>query len=119
MSENKFENDAEDELHLEVVTDRGDDKSAVSLKLDKHGLPLVPQPSDHKMDPLNWSIWLKLAVLAQISVISFLSLFAGSLIVGEVDVHNSQVFLTLRVDTGIPTALDISASKFGADRLCY
>ena len=22
------------------------------LKLDKHGLPLVPQPSDHKDDPL-------------------------------------------------------------------
>lgn len=23
-----------------------------ALKLDKHGLPLVPQPSDHKDDPL-------------------------------------------------------------------
>ena len=25
---------------------------ARELKLDKHGLPLVPQPSDHKDDPL-------------------------------------------------------------------
>ncbi len=23
-----------------------------NLKLDKHGLPMVPQPSDHKDDPL-------------------------------------------------------------------
>lgn len=30
-----------------------DSKEPVSdLKLDKHGLPLVPQPSDHKDDPL-------------------------------------------------------------------
>lgn len=30
------------------------DKKAATpvLKLDKHGLPLVPQPSDHKDDPL-------------------------------------------------------------------
>lgn len=24
----------------------------IDLKLDEHGLPLVPQPSDHKDDPL-------------------------------------------------------------------
>lgn len=31
----------------------GDEKATTQmLKLDKHGLPLVPQPSDHKDDPL-------------------------------------------------------------------
>lgn len=34
-------------------TSSKDSKEPVSdLKLDKHGLPLVPQPSDHKDDPL-------------------------------------------------------------------
>jgi hypothetical protein len=33
--------------------DRMDEKPVVAdLKLDEHGLPLVPQPSDHKDDPL-------------------------------------------------------------------
>lgn len=35
---------------LEVDPDRKADTPV--LKLDKHGLPLVPQPSDHKDDPL-------------------------------------------------------------------
>lgn len=26
--------------------------STMTLKVDKHGLPLIPQPSDHKDDPL-------------------------------------------------------------------
>lgn len=28
------------------------EESLADVKLDKHGLPLVPQPSDHKDDPL-------------------------------------------------------------------
>ena len=41
-------------LHFEEgASDRMDDKPVVAdLKLDEHGLPLVPQPSDHKDDPL-------------------------------------------------------------------
>lgn len=40
----------EKELH---VVDGHDEKATTPvLKLDKHGLPLVPQPSDHKDDPL-------------------------------------------------------------------
>jgi hypothetical protein len=26
-----------------------------ALKVDKYGLPLIPQPSDDPADPLNWS----------------------------------------------------------------
>ena len=38
--------------------DKADDSKGRgnTLKFDKHGLPLVPQPSDHKDDPLV-SIW--------------------------------------------------------------
>lgn len=35
---------------LEIDADRK--ATTPALKLDKHGLPLVPQPSDHKDDPL-------------------------------------------------------------------
>ncbi|KAK3660194.1 hypothetical protein LTR22_008201 [Elasticomyces elasticus] len=41
------------------------------LKLDKHGLPLVPQPSSHSDDPLNWSPSLKLSVALQVSWLAF------------------------------------------------
>jgi hypothetical protein len=43
-----------------------------NVKRDKHGFPLVPQPSDHKDDPLNWSTGLKLAVVLQVSWLAFL-----------------------------------------------
>jgi hypothetical protein len=80
MDSEKFE-DVDGGGHLEMASDRPDEKHSVPVKLDNHGFPLVPQPSEHKTDPLNWNKWLKIAVLAQISAISFLSLLAASLIV--------------------------------------
>ncbi|KAK4540225.1 hypothetical protein LTR36_009723 [Oleoguttula mirabilis] len=41
-------------------------------KLDQHGYPLRPQPSDDPMDPLNWSGKLKLWTLFQVSLLAFL-----------------------------------------------
>ncbi len=52
-----------------------------AVKLDPRGLPLSPQPSDDPMDPLNWKPWLKIMVLAEVSVLSFLALLSASLIV--------------------------------------
>ncbi|KAK2599694.1 hypothetical protein N8I77_011427 [Diaporthe amygdali] len=58
-----------------------DGKSPVpALKLDKHGLPLVPQPSNHKDDPLNWSPAWKLAVLLQISLLALIGPMAAAVI---------------------------------------
>lgn len=68
MDSEKIE-DVDGSRHLEMATDRQDEKHDEALKLDKHGFPLVPQPSEHKMDPLNWNKCLKIAVLAQISAI--------------------------------------------------
>ena len=50
----------------------GEHVEAASPKLDKHGFPLVPQPSDNKDDPLNWSPYMKLAVVLQVSWLAFL-----------------------------------------------
>ena len=43
-------NDARSEM--KTGTESADDKHPTPLKVDKHGLPLVPQPSDHPDDPL-------------------------------------------------------------------
>ncbi|MCJ1379825.1 hypothetical protein MMC17_002928 [Xylographa soralifera] len=51
-----------------------------SLKLDPHGFPLRPQPSDDPLDPLNWSRWLKFWVLFQVSCLAFIGLFSQALI---------------------------------------
>ncbi|CAK5269839.1 unnamed protein product [Mycena citricolor] len=40
------------------------------LKLDRHGLPLIPQPSSDPSDPLNWPMWLKIAILLQVSFLA-------------------------------------------------
>ncbi|KAJ7223894.1 MFS general substrate transporter [Mycena haematopus] len=39
-------------------------------KVDKHGLPLIPQPSSDPSDPLNFPQWLKIAILLQVSFIA-------------------------------------------------
>ncbi|KAI0185826.1 major facilitator superfamily domain-containing protein [Xylaria flabelliformis] len=49
-------------------------------KLDKAGLPLVPQPTSRKDDPLNWSPALKFAVCIQVSFLAFLGPLASAVI---------------------------------------
>lgn len=39
-------------------------------KVDKHGLPLIPQPSSDPSDPLNFPQWLKIAILLQVSFLA-------------------------------------------------
>ena len=53
------------------------------VRLDKKGIPLVPQPTSDPLDPLNWSAWLKILVLLQVSLLAFLTLFSASLIVSS------------------------------------
>jgi hypothetical protein len=52
----------------------------LNLKLDKHGLPLIPQPSDDPSDPLNWPQWLKIAILLQASTMALLGPFNQAVI---------------------------------------
>ena len=51
-----------------------------NLKLDKHGLPLVPQPSDHKDDPLNWSLWLKYWIVILVSAFTLVAQLGSALL---------------------------------------
>jgi hypothetical protein len=51
-----------------------------SLKLDHHGLPLVPQPSDDPNDPLNWSYTKKYFILIILTALSLFSIFSFALI---------------------------------------
>ncbi|KAF7312921.1 MFS general substrate transporter [Mycena kentingensis (nom. inval.)] len=44
------------------------------LKLDHHGLPLVPQPSDDPEDPLNYSRAQKYLIVCIVSLVSFFGL---------------------------------------------
>lgn len=46
-----------------------------SVKLDEQGLPLIPQPSDDPLDPLNWSQRWKWYILLQASTLAFLGPF--------------------------------------------
>ncbi|KAL6820128.1 MFS general substrate transporter [Trichoderma sp. SZMC 28015] len=61
-------------------TAKHEEEAPGPLKLDPRGLPLSPQPTDDPKDPLNWNRWLKLMVLAEVSLFSFLALFSASLI---------------------------------------
>lgn len=50
------------------------------LKLDKHGLPLVPQPSDHKDDPLNWPTAQKYYIVLLMSSFSLMAQLSAAML---------------------------------------
>lgn len=54
--------------------------SSDDIKFDAAGLPLVPQPSRFKDDPLNWPSWLKWAVLIQVGFMAFLGPYNAALV---------------------------------------
>ncbi|KAF5355110.1 hypothetical protein D9756_005552 [Leucocoprinus leucothites] len=55
-------------------------KNKASLKVDKDGLPLIPQPSASPLDPLNYPNWLKYWTLLELSLLAFVSSFTGAII---------------------------------------
>lgn len=57
-----------------------DVKRESTLKVDKYGLPLEPQPTDHKDDPLNWP-WIQKAYITMlISCLVFMAQLGSALI---------------------------------------
>lgn len=58
MATFEIEKDLPSAVHVPEVNGSVKSDAASILKLDQHGLPLVPQPSDHKDDPLVWSEYL-------------------------------------------------------------
>ena len=51
-----------------------------TLKLDRYGLPLVPQPSDHEDDPLNWPLIHRIYIALLISLLGFVVQLGSALI---------------------------------------
>ncbi|KAK0318312.1 hypothetical protein LTR82_010700 [Friedmanniomyces endolithicus] len=50
------------------------------LRLDKQGLPLIPQPSDHPDDPLNFSRPFKVYIAVLVSGLAFMAQLGSALI---------------------------------------
>ena len=71
--------------------DKLGEETGRQLKLDRHGLPLSPQPTDNSDDPLNWPKWLKVAICLQVSWMAMLGPM-GSAIVNPAFVPLSVAF---------------------------
>ena len=56
--------------HMEQKTE--EPEPPLALKLSRHGLPLLPQPSDDVFDPLNWSSLEKVIILVILCILAFL-----------------------------------------------
>ncbi|KAH8905828.1 MFS general substrate transporter [Coniochaeta sp. PMI_546] len=67
-------------VHVEDGHESESKDAVPSLKLDHNGLPLEPQPSDHKDDPLNWPIWYKYYVLALLCLLAFVVQFGAGMV---------------------------------------
>ena len=83
VSEHVFDPDLEYKDSEAIYEEKaGEDvtKTAPSAKLDPHGFPLRPQPTDDPLDPLNWPYAVKLAVLIQVSFLAFLGPFCQAVI---------------------------------------
>lgn len=80
----KLEADTSQSGHSEIENklEQGSsiDQQEPPLKLDKHGLPMVPQPSDHKDDPLNWSTTQKYWIVVLMSAFTLTSTFGAALL---------------------------------------
>jgi MFS family permease len=73
-----------DQGHLDNESKLGQgssiDRLEQHIKIDKYGLPLVPQPSDHKDDPLNWSPLQKYWIVLLMSAFTLTAQFGSALL---------------------------------------
>ncbi|KAJ3572699.1 hypothetical protein NP233_g2908 [Leucocoprinus birnbaumii] len=74
-------------------------KDEVTLKLDQSGLPLVPQPTTSPLDPLNYPNWLKYLILAETSLLGFITELAIDMINPTVDQLSQEFHISLQVAT--------------------
>ncbi|KAL2867835.1 major facilitator superfamily domain-containing protein [Aspergillus lucknowensis] len=65
-----------DASHAESVANSADHDDAI--RRDPQGLPVIPQPSSHQDDPLNWHPARKLIVAIQVSWLALLTLLASA-----------------------------------------
>ncbi|KAG9221335.1 hypothetical protein CCMSSC00406_0009975 [Pleurotus cornucopiae] len=85
---------------------------STTIKLDRSGLPLIPQPTDSPLDPLNYPNWLKYLILGQISVLAFLVTLNVAMINPAI-VPLSEEFSITPVAATYQTTVAIGAAAFG------
>lgn len=74
---------ASDHSSSDFKVEKGDlnvEERSVPLKLDKRGLPLVSQPSDHKDDPLNWPVWQKYYIVLLMSAFTLMAQLGAAIL---------------------------------------
>ncbi|EJD51127.1 MFS general substrate transporter [Auricularia subglabra TFB-10046 SS5] len=84
-----------------------------ALKLDIHGLPLVPQPTDRADDPLNWPQWLKYLILLQVSLLALLGQFSSAA-VNPAFVDLAHAFEITTVQASYQTTVAIALGGVGS-----
>ena len=70
-----FKNFVGEKDQSETPSHLEDPLTQVEVKLSRHGLPLVPQPSDDAFDPLNWPTTQKILLLIVLCIWAFMGTF--------------------------------------------
>ncbi|KAF7333740.1 MFS general substrate transporter [Mycena venus] len=83
------------------------------MKLDKHGLPLIPQPSPDPSDPLNFPQWLKIAILLQVSFLAGVG-FLNWAVINPAYVPLAMHFHITTVAAGYQTAIATAFAGIGS-----
>ena len=89
---------SENQFQVEYATE--------NTKLDKFGLPMVPQPSDHKDDPLNWTLMQKYWIVILMSAFT-VSAQLGSALLNPVFVKVAKDLHVTVVQTSYSTTVFI------------
>ncbi|KIW90026.1 uncharacterized protein Z519_09456 [Cladophialophora bantiana CBS 173.52] len=80
--------DSDDKVRV-VISKDGSEQAAIenavsekpdNVRRDRHGFPLLPQPTRFRDDPLNWPSWLKWLVLIQASFLAMLGPFNSAVV---------------------------------------
>ncbi|EIM88160.1 MFS general substrate transporter [Stereum hirsutum FP-91666 SS1] len=88
-------------------------EESIEQKLDKNGLPLVPQPSSDPSDPLNFPQWLKVVILIQASVMALLGPF-NTAVINPALVPLGEHFDVSTVTASYQTTIAIAFAGSGA-----
>ncbi|KAF7342631.1 MFS general substrate transporter [Mycena sanguinolenta] len=83
------------------------------MKLDKHGLSLIPQPSSDPSDPLNFPQWLKIAILVQVSALAGVG-FLNWTVINPAYVPLAMQFHITTVVASYQTAIATAFSGIGS-----
>lgn len=114
---------------IKVMEEAGEAKPRLSLKLDKYGLPLEPQPSDHKDDPLNWPWIQRVYIASLISLLGFTAQLGSALINPAFVIMSNDLKITVEQASycttvfilfgGVLSMFIVPFANFYGRRICY